>query len=814
MSDKYPFQTVEQKWRPIWQQMNLYQTGTDPQKPNVYILDFFPYPSGAGLSVGHCRNYVPTCVDARFHRMRGCNVLHPMGWDAFGLPAENYAIQHGIHPRESTRIFTGTYRRQMQLVECSYDWAREINSSDPAYYRWTQWFFRLLFQRGLAYQAEGDQWWCAACQTILANEQVEQGACWRCHNPVTKKTLRQWYFNITAYAERLLADLEQIDWPESIKAMQRNWIGRSAGAEVMFTSAAGDIPVFTTRPDTLFGVTFLALAPEHPLVEKITRAEMETAVAGYITTTKRMSEIERLSTVRAKSGVFTGAYARHPLTGADIPIWVADYVLPGYGSGAVMGVPAHDERDFAFAQSYDLPIIPVVQPENGVVEGECFTSTGIMTNSGPYSGMGSAAGGAQVVADLAAQGAGRAQVSYKMRDWLISRQRYWGAPIPIVHCLTCGPVAVPEAGLPVLLPEMNDFAPAGDGRSPLARAQEWLHTPCPQCGGAAQRETDTLDGFVCSSWYFLRFASPHFADGPFDPKALAQWLPVDTYVGGAEHAVMHLLYARFFTKVLHDAGLVPFTEPFTHLKNQGVLHAADGRRMSKSKNNVVTPDEVIAAHGTDALRAYILFLGPFDGDVIWDDRGIVGVRRFLDKFWRLAQEFAAEGQKPGGAEDDGFERARHRVIQRVTADMEQFRFNTAISTLMATLNELTAQWSTPIPIHQWRQGLETFCLLLAPICPFIAEEVWQRVLGHEESVHRQPWPTFDPALVAAEEVTVVIQVNGKVRDRLMVPVNVDEALLRATAVAQPNVQRFVDGRAIRQIIVVPNRLVNIVVGKR
>ena len=812
----YPFQTIEQKWRPIWRHMDLYRTGSDPGKPRYYVLDFFPYPSGAGLSVGHGRNYVPTCVDARFHRMRGYNVLHPMGWDAFGLPAENVAIQHAIQPRESTRLFTDAYRRQMQLLECSYDWAREINSSDPAYYRWTQWFFRLLFERGLAYQAEGEQWWCAACQTILANEQVEQGACWRCHNPVTKKRLRQWYFNITAYAERLLDDLAEIDWPEPIKQMQRHWIGRSEGAEVIFQTSVGDvvhaIPVFTTRPDTLFGVTFLALAPEHPLVDAITRPEYATAVTQYVASARRLSEIERASTVRVQSGVPTGAVARCPLTGAAVPIWVADYVLPGYGGGAVMGVPAHDTRDEAFAQAYGLPIVSVIRPEEGAPAAEvCDAGVGVLVNSGPYSGLSSAAGAARITADLAARGAGGPRVVYKMRDWLVSRQRYWGAPIPIVHCPACGPTAVPEAELPVRLPELDDFAPAGDGRSPLARAAEWLHTTCPQCGGLAQRETDTMDGFVCSSWYFLRFASPHYAAGPFDPAALADWLPVDTYVGGAEHAVMHLLYARFFTKALYDAGLVPFTEPFPHLKNQGVLHAADGRRMSKSRGNVVTPDEVIAAYGTDALRAYILFLGPFDGDVNWDARGIVGVRRFLDKFWRLSGEFAAGRWDDAAAVDVAFERARQQIIRRVTADMEQFRFNTAVAALMGYLNDLTAQAEAPIPARQWRQALESFCLLLAPICPFIAEEAWREALGHTESVHQQPWPAYDPALAAEATVTVVVQVNGRLRDRLTAPVDADVDWLRETAVALPNVRRAVGDRPVRQVIIVPNRLVNVVV---
>ncbi|MBE2200972.1 MAG: leucine--tRNA ligase [Anaerolinea sp.] len=819
----YPFQAIEQKWRASWEQLNLYQADDNADKPRYYVLDFFPYPSGAGLSVGHCRNYVPTCVDARFHRMRGYNVLHPMGWDAFGLPAENYAIAHHIHPRDSTKLFTDTYRRQMKLVECSYDWSREINSTDPDYYRWTQWFFLLLHRRGLAYQSLGEQWWCDHCQTILANEQVEAGCCWRCHNPVTKKALRQWYFRITAYAERLLADLEQIDWPDSIKTMQRNWIGRSTGAEITFTVTPGvapgvetdasqAIPVFTTRPDTLYGVTFLALAPEHPLLAQVTTPTQADAVAAYTAQARRMTEIDRLSTEREKTGVFTGTTAVHPLTGATVPVWVADYVLPGYGTGAVMGVPGHDARDHAFARAYGLPIREVISPdgrEHGT-EG-CFTEYGVLLHSGRYSGMNSAEAMAQITADLQAAGLGRAQVTYKMRDWLISRQRYWGAPIPIIHCPACGAVPVPEDDLPVRLPYTDDFAPAGDGRSPLARLAEWVNTTCPACGRPAQRETDTLDGFACSSWYFLRFASPHYQDGPVDPQALRRWLPVDVYVGGAEHAVMHLLYARFWTKVMYDAGIVPFAEPFPHLKNQGVLHAADGQRMSKSRGNVVTPDEVIAAYGTDALRAYILFLGPFDGDVLWDERGIMGVRRFLDKFWRLCGEFDAKMQRDKGAQEDKlFAQRLQQAIQRMMANMEQFRFNTAVATLMAYLNELLEWQSMPVAPAQWRAAVECFTLLLAPICPFIAEEAWQETLGHTESVHRQAWPTYDAALAAAAVVTVVVQVNGKVRDRLTLPSDVPEETLRETAVATPGAQRFIAGRAIRQVIVVPNRLVNIV----
>lgn len=813
---RYDTHTIEQKWREQWEQIDLYRTSEDPHKPNYYILDFFPYPSGEGLSVGHCRNYVPTCVSARFMRMRGYNVLHPMGWDAFGLPAENYAIKHHIHPGETTHLFSSNYRRQMKLVECSYDWAREINSTDPAYYKWTQWFFLLLFKRGLAYQAMGSQWWCPKCQTILANEQVENGRCWRCDSEVTKKELQQWYFKITDYAERLLADLDTIEWPERIKTMQRNWISRSEGAEIIFkTSEVSEISVFTTRPDTLFGATFLALAPEHPLAEAITTAEQKTAVSAYIQAAKRQTDIARMAADTTKTGVFTGATAVHPITGQPIPIWVADYVLMGYGSGAVMGVPAHDNRDFAFATTYGLPIIEVVSPD-GHPHGTtaCFSDEGILINSGVYSGMGSAEGAARMVADLQADGLGSQQVSYKMRDWLISRQRYWGAPIPIIHCPACGAVPVPEADLPVLLPDTADFAPSGDGRSPLSRIASWVNIPCPQCGGPAQRETDTMDGFACSSWYFLRFAHPHYADGPFDPAAVQRWLPVDVYVGGAEHAVMHLLYARFWTKVMHDAGLVSFIEPFTRLMNQGVLSSPiDGKRMSKSKGNVITPDEVVANYGTDALRAYVLFLGPFDADVIWDDTGIRGITRFLSRFWQMGMEVAGGKWQVASTESDGFERERHKTIKRVTRDMEGFRFNTAVSALMEYLNYLESQRrtsATAISGGQWQQAVETMALLLAPIAPFVAEEVWH-ALGHADSVHHQPWPTFDEGKTAESHITIVVQVNGKVRDRVLVAADAAEEVVQETAVSSPLIQKVINGRAIQQVFVVPGKLVNIVV---
>jgi leucyl-tRNA synthetase len=847
MSDKrYDFKALEAKWRPYWQQLGLYKTptgaaGTDPSKPKYYVLDFFPYPSGDGLSVGHCRNYIPTCVMARFMRMKGYNVLHPMGWDAFGLPAENYAIKMKVHPAVTTRRNTDNYRRQMQLIEASYDWDREVNSSAPDYYRWTEWFFLLLFKRGLAYQAIGSQWWCPQCKTILANEQVEAGRCWRCDSEVTKKDLKQWYFRITDYAERLLEDLNVINWPEPIKLMQRNWIGRSEGAEVIFTvkhtKHDHQIPVFTTRVDTLFGVTFMVLAPEHPLTMHLTAPERKAEVEAYVEKSKRLTEIDRLSAEKEKTGVFIGSFATHPISGEPIPIWVADYVLMGYGTGAVMGVPGHDTRDFALARKYNLPIVEVISPdgkEHGV--SECFADYGIMINSGPYSGLTSEDGIRRLCADLEAKGLGKKQVTYKMRDWLISRQRYWGAPIPIIHCEKDGPVAVPEEQLPVLLPDIQNFEPTGDGRSPLAKVESWVNTTCPKCGGPGKRETDTMDGFACSSWYFLRFTDPRNDKDPFDPEKMKYWMPVDLYVGGAEHAVMHLLYARFWTKVMYDAGLVPFVEPFPTLRNQGMLLSYDGRKMSKSFGNVITPDAVAQEHGVDALRTYILFLGPFEGESKWEETGIKGVTRFLARFWNLATEtispsplfpFALsvdeESEEKGEREKRGkgiaektFRRWMHKTIKRVTHDIEHFEFNTAVAALMEYLNFLydcrKEDGTLTVPRALWREGIETFTRLLSPIAPFIAEEVWQEVLGHQgQSVQQQPWLAYDENELLEEHMTIAVQVNGKLRDQIVVPIDIDEELLKQTVLARDRVQKFVDGKVVQRVIVVPQKLVNIVV---
>ena len=813
---------LEPRWRSRWADAGLHRTPERQDLPKFYCLDFFPYPSGDGLSVGHCRNYVPTDVITRHKRMLGLSVLHPMGWDAFGLPAENAAIAKSVHPSELTRKFTANYKRQLSLIGTSYDWEREISSTHPDYYRWTQWFFLLLYERGLAYRAKGSQWWCEACQTILANEQVEGGNCWRHGTPVTKKDLEQWYFKITAYADRLLADLDSVDWPERIKAMQRNWIGRSEGAEIVFRSEAGDpIPIFTTRPDTLLGVTFMCLAPEHPLVERLVADAERGAVREYVEATRARTEIDRLAVgeAREKTGVPLGAFAIHPLTGERIPLWVADYVVMGYGTGAVMAVPAHDQRDFEFARRFDIPVKVVIGPGDGAPAAAsseswqgAFTEPGVMVNCGDLDGRSSADGGRAIVERLRDKGAGGATVSYRIRDWLISRQRFWGAPIPMVHCRGCGTVPVPKEDLPVRLPDVVDFRPTGTGRSPLANVRAWVETTCPACGGAAERETDTMDGFACSSWYFLRFASPRHEGAPFDADEVRYWLPVDLYVGGAEHAVMHLLYARFWTKVMQDAGLVEFGEPFAVLRNQGVLHAPDGLRMSKSKGNVITPDSVVERFGADVLRVYLCFMAPFEEDVIWSDRDIAGAHRFINRVWRLAlAQPLLVRVEPGEIEDSPEERALvklvHRTLKQVHEDYDRIHFNTAIARMMELVNALPADGArTPA----FRFAMRTLLLMLAPIAPHVTEELWT-ACGEEFSIHQQPWPRFDPALAAEDRVTLVVQVNGKLRDKVDVARDISEAAALALARALPKIAAELEGRTVVKEFYVPGRLVNLVV---
>lgn len=810
----FDFKAIESKWQKYWDDNKIYRTTNDPGKKKLYCLDFFPYPSGSGLSVGHCRNYVPTDVYSRYFRMVGHNVLHPMGWDAFGLPAENYAIQMGIHPEVTTAKNTANYKRQMTLIGTSYDWEREINSSDPDYYKWTQWFFLLLFERGLAYQNYGAQWWCPECKTVLANEQAEGGACWRCGSQVERKDLKQWFFKITDYADRLEKDLETIDWPEPIKIMQRNWIGRSEGAKIIFKSEKGrDIVVFTTRPDTLFGCTYMVLAPEHELVPELTTPEQKNAIEAYIKEARRASDIDRLSTDKEKTGVFTGSYAINPANGKKVPIWIGDYVLASYGTGAIMCVPAHDERDFAFAKRFGLPVIQVISKDGGLMNLEnAYTEPGIMVNSGQYDGMDSEKFKKAIVEELGKKGIATSTVNYKLRDWLISRQRYWGAPIPVIHCEKCGTVAVPKDQLPVKLPHIDKFEPSTDGKSPLAKIPEFVNTTCPKCGGPAQRETDTMDGFACSSWYFLRFPNPHENNRPFDPEMIRYWLPVDVYVGGAEHAVMHLIYARFWTKVMHDAGLISFIEPFQKLMNQGMVLGGDHQKMSKSKGNVVTPDSMVEKYGADALRGYILFMGPFEGEVVWDEPGCAGVYRFLGRVFDNFTSWKYGNANAGEQLTKELARIKHKLILKVTSDIERFHFNTAISSFMEAFNSIYDLAKTPgtTETKEFRDFIENYVILLAPFCPYITEEVWE-LLGNKASVHQQRWPVGDETFTKEDTVNIPIQVNGKLRHVIQIQIGTSEEEIQKIALSEEQVKKFTDGHEILKVMVPKGKLVSIVI---
>ena len=822
---------IEDYWRERWAQEQTCRTPTPrPGQKTYYCLDFFPYPSGAGLSVGHGRNYVPSDVIARYHRMRGEAVLHPMGWDAFGLPAENEAMKRGSHPAESTAHYAANYRHQLDLLGCSYDWEREFTSADPAFYRWNQHFFLMLYEKGLAYRAEAPVNWCESCQTVLAAEEIEDGDCWRCHNPVVRRKRKQWYIRVTAYAEELYAELERLDWPEHILAMQRHWIGRSEGVEIELqveSRATSHIPqpkitVFTTRADTFFGVTFVALAPEHPLAESITVLEQREAVRAYIREAENRSDLERHT--REPDGISTGAYAILP-GGDRIPIFVADYVLAEHGSGAIMGVPAHDTRDYTFAQKYNLPVKVTIAPPEGTRTADLpYTEPGTMINSGDFDGMDSVAAQDAIADWLATQGNARRAVHYRLRDWLVSRQRYWGTPIPIVHCPVCGEIPVPAHELPVTLPPLPDYRPRGDGKSPLANLPDFVNVACPRCGGPAERETDTLTGFVCSSWYYLRFIDPHDDVRPFDPVKVARWLPVDVYVGGAEHAVGHLMYARFWTKMLADAGLVDFREPLPVLRSQGVLHARDpetGRpvRMSKSKGNVVAPEDVIARYGADVTRLHLMFMGPFEANVVWEteDDGttpqhIEGVRRFLQRVWRMGngESRITNHESRIGNGTPQIVGAMHRTIREVTEEVEGLRFNKAISALMTFSNALDTyrrEWGDTPTFVTARVAL---LKLLAPFAPFIAEELWQRV-GGEGSIHHQAWPEWNATLAQAQTVEIAVQVNGKVRARIDIDADADEAAMQEAALATPVIQQVLAERSARRVIVAPGRLVNVVV---
>lgn len=820
---RYNPKDIEPKWQKKWQLDGIYNVKDDATKPKRYVLEFFPYPSGAAMHVGHVRNYAIGDAVARYSRMQGFNVLHPMGWDGFGLPAENYAIEHQISPRKAIDDNVARFKKQLMQMGFSYDWPREIDSTDPAYYKWTQWYFLMLFKKGLAYQADSLQWWCPVDKTVLANEQVENGQCWRCGSVVEKKSLKQWFFKITDYADRLDKDLDDVDWSESIKLMQRNWIGRSRGVVIKFNADSSKlkaIEVFTTRPDTLYGATFMVLAPEHPAVVKITTASQKSKVESYLKETETKSEVERQAEGKEKTGVFTGAYATNPVNSQKIPIWVADFVMMGYGTGAIMAVPAHDERDWQFAQKFKLPITRVIK--NDEPDDACSTAEGTLINSGKHNGLPSEKAREKITADLTKRKLAKEQVNYKMRDWLISRQRYWGAPIPIIHCPTHGAVGVPEDDLPVKLPSIKSYEPSGNGRSPLANVKDFVNTQCPKCGKPAQRETDTMDGFACSSWYFLRFGDPHNSKAPFDPNKVKYWLPVDEYIGGAEHAVMHLLYARFWVKVMFDEGLVNFNEPFKTLRNQGMILAPDGQKMSKSKHNTIEPDDLInQGYGADAIRLLELFIGPWNQSANWSVESLGGSFRFLHRVWTLVQEHQQVESRKLKVESKNNEqllRVTHRTIKKVTEDLEDLGFNTAIAALMEMVNELfKLKLELPMGSKTWQWALETLVQLLAPFAPHISEELWAQlsqapITKHHEpsSVHLSQWPKWDHKYLTSDTMTIVVQVNGKVRANIILPSDTLEKAVVESAQNDAKIMPYLKSGP-KRTIYIPQKLVNFVV---
>lgn len=809
---QYKPEEIEPKWQARWAADKLYETADHPEKPKFYALTMLPYPSG-DLHIGHWYAMTPSDARARYKRMQGYNVFFPIGFDAFGLPAENAAIKRGIHPKTWTYANIERMRGQLRSMGNMFDWNSEIISSDPKYYRWTQWFFLQFYKHNLAYQKEAPVDFCPNCNTTLAREQVqgEDRHCERCGTPVIRKDLRQWLFRITNYAEELL-DFSDIDWPETIKTLQTKWIGKSKGAAVTFTSEQGDpIEVFTTRPDTLWGVTFMVLAPEHPLVDKLTTPEQAEAVRAYQEQAKRQSDIQREAADRAKTGVFTGAYALNPVNGERVPVWTADYVLMGYGSGAIMAVPAHDQRDFEFARQYHLPIRVVIQPEGSpeIDPAEMTAAVeahGAMVNSGPLSGTPEEKSMEAAIAYIEKLGVGKGAVTYRLHDWLISRQRYWGAPIPIIYCPRCGTVPVPEEQLPVLLPDDVEWLPTGE--SPLKLHPTWRFTTCPVCGSPAERETDTMDTFMCSSWYFMRYLSPDFDSYPFDPQKYQKWMPVDTYTGGSEHATMHLMYVRFFHKACRDCGITTGREPMLQLRNQGMVLGEDGEKMSKSRGNVIAPDDLVGRYGADTVRSYLTFFARWEVGGPWNSSGIEGNSRWLRRVWATILEPAETTASPDVLR--ALLRKTHQVLRGITYDYENFEFNTIVSSLMELLNEMTraknaGAWGSP----EWNQCVDIYLRMLAPLCPHIAEELWER-LGKPYSIHTQAWPAVDEEAARDEEITLVVQVNGKLRDRILVAPGINDAEAQEKALASEAVRAALEGRPVRKVIVVPGRLVNIV----
>ncbi|EJF48123.1 leucine--tRNA ligase [Enterococcus casseliflavus] len=800
----YNHKEIEKKWQKYWAKKNEFNTHDEPDKPKFYALDMFPYPSGQGLHVGHPEGYTATDILSRFKRSQGYNVLHPMGWDAFGLPAEQYALDTGNDPAEFTKKNIETFRRQINALGFSYDWNREINTTDPEYYKWTQWIFTKLYEKGLAYEAEVPVNWVPELGTVIANEEVIDGKSERGGYDVIRKPMRQWMLKITAYADRLLDDLEEVDWPESIKEMQRNWIGRSVGANVTFKVAGmeKDFTVFTTRPDTLFGATYAVLAPEHELVAQITTPEQKAAIDAYVEEASKKSDLNRTDLAKEKTGVFTGAYAINPVNGKEIPIWIADYVLASYGTGAIMAVPAHDERDHEFAKTFGLEIIPVLA--GGNVEESAYTEDGLHINSDFLDGLDKETAIEKMVAWLEENHVGKKEVSYRLRDWLFSRQRYWGEPIPIIHWEDGTTTALSEDQLPLRLPKTDNIKPSGTGESPLANVTDWVNVTDPETGKKGRRETNTMPQWAGSSWYFLRFIDPHNKSVLADYDKLKRWMPVDIYIGGAEHAVLHLLYARFWHKFLYDIGVVPTKEPFEKLFNQGMILGENNEKMSKSRGNVVNPDDVINQYGADTLRLYEMFMGPLDASIAWNENGLEGSRKFLDRVWRLIVDENGKMRDRITTFNDGkLSKVYNQTVKKVTEDYEQLHFNTAISQLMVFVNEAYKADALPY------EYVEGFVQLLAPIAPHIGEELWS-ILGNDNGISYVPWPTYDESALVEDEIEVVFQVNGKVRAKAMVPADAEKAVLEQLAQENELVQEQLQGKTIRKVIVVPNKLVNIV----
>ena len=804
---------IEAKWQKKWDNSKLYEVKADPSKQKMYISGMFPYPSGAGLHTGHARSYTIVDSIARFYRQKGKNVLNPIGWDTFGLPAENYAIKTGISPQEATKTNIANFKKQFKRLGISIDWSREINTSNPEYYKWTQWIFRELYKKGLAYRKESYQWWCDNDKTVLANEQVENGRCWRCGEEVTKKRMTQWFFRITAYADELLEDIDNLDWPEKIKTMQRNWIGKSKGAEIEFEVVEGNakgekIKVFTTRPDTLFGATFLTVAPEHPLLDKLVNDLTKDKVEEYKKESLKKTEIERQEN-KQKTGIFTGSYVVNPANGKRIPVWVSDYVLGGYGEGAVMAVPAHDERDYEFAKKFDLDIVKVVEKPEGVADDDiCYHGEGVIVNSGDFDGQNSADVREQVLSWLEEKEIGRSKTTYKMRDWLISRQRYWGCPIPIAYDKDGNEHLIPEEQLPVMLPTLTDFKPDDSGKSALAKSEEFMHVEVN--GEKMVRETDTMDGYACSSWYLLRYADPRNSERAWDPELVNYWAPVDYYVGG-DHAVAHLLYVRFWTHVFKDLGLTNFSEPVKKLLYHGYINAEDGSKMSKSKGNTIDPLEVIdQGYGADSLRTYEMFIAPYEIDASWDSRGIAGVYRFLNRVWVLVQEFIeSEKSIENLSNFEEVQKSRHKTIKKVTEDFHRESLNTAVAALMEFVNDLY-KFKLEGFSEDWRQVLEDLLKMLMPFAPHISSELWQQ-LGNNNFIEESGWPEWDEEMLKTSEIQIVVQVNGKLRGKIKISTELEKQQILEKAKQEENVAKFLADKEIIKEIVVPGKLINFVV---